>query len=110
MGKVEVGTEPGAQGEVVLWSADEKQLRSQFSKRYLKTQNMVIASERPAQSRTVYVNTSYAPPATVILRQHIDAALQGRLLCLYSTKDGQCLPDFVETQLAQLPAFHAGHH
>lgn len=105
--EVEVGAEAGAQGEVVLWSADAVQLRATFSKRYLKTQNMVIADECPENSRTVWVNTAYSAPSMEILQQHLDTALQNRLLCFYSTRTGEGFAEFIQAQVAHLPAFHA---
>ena len=51
--EVEVGAEAGDQGEVVLWSADAVQLRATFSKRYLKTQNMV------SDGAAITINSNY---------------------------------------------------
>merc|ERR1712139_74058 len=97
---MEVSSEHGENGEVILWSPDPVQLRSTFSKRYLKAQNMVVASERPAKSQTVCVNTAYDPPHMEVIRQHIDSALKGKELHFYTDRDGQGLAKFLLAQIA----------
>lgn len=104
---VHVSTKPGVHGEVVCWSANLQQLRSQFSKRYLKTQNMVVLDEKPENTRQVWVNTLYVPPSMEVLADHVENVLQRKTLFFYTTRNGNDFGQFVSEQLAHLPAFHA---
>merc|ERR1711948_198995 len=105
--EIEVSAEAGQNGEVVLWSADSVKLRSTFSKRYLKTQNMVVAPERPERTKAVCVNTTYVAPAAETMWDHVNAAMHGKVLCFYATRSGEGFAHFVASQIAHLPAFHA---
>ena len=44
----------------IIWSQDLPRLRSIFSKSMCRTQRIVIASVRPATSRTTYVRTAFS--------------------------------------------------
>lgn len=69
----------GGGGPIVIWSHDRQQIASQFSTRYLQSQNMAVASEKPAHSRTVCVNTSYVLGDPAIAKERAAAALGGGL-------------------------------
>merc|ERR1711924_411914 len=103
--EVSISAEWGEKNEIVLWSPDMEKLRSTFSKRYLKTQHMAITSERPAASRTVYVNTSYEAPPWEALSKRVDETLDGKELCLYERPEGGGIRMFLEAQLSQLSSF-----
>merc|ERR1712194_600977 len=45
--------------DIIVWSADRSQLNSTFSTRIRKSQHIVLAEERPINSRTTFVNTCY---------------------------------------------------
>ena len=84
---VEVSTEPGDDGRIVLWSSTAI-LTSLFSKRYLRTQRMVIAEECPSSSKTVYTHTPYGPPADMILlAEQVEEVLQGRFVLYVDYND-----------------------
>lgn len=78
--EVEVGR-AGEDGLVALWAEDLHQLRSHFSKRWLKSQHMAIVADRPSESTTTYVNTTYELPKLQadVLKDQVTVMLQGKL-------------------------------
>mmetsp|Transcript_79931 Transcript_79931/g.222695 ORF Transcript_79931/g.222695 Transcript_79931/m.222695 type:complete len:290 (+) Transcript_79931:145-1014(+) len=77
--EVEVAAERGAEGQILVWSANTHQISSQFSKRFLREQHMILATERPAVSQTVYVNTVYRPADFEAACRQARELLAGRL-------------------------------
>eukprot|EP00668_Euglena_longa_P034982 GGOE01044922.1.p1 GENE.GGOE01044922.1~~GGOE01044922.1.p1 ORF type:complete len:268 (-),score=16.24 GGOE01044922.1:5-808(-) len=64
-------SENGVSAPTVIWAEDMERLRSVFSWRYLRSQNLEIAAEQPSGSTTVHVNTAYSAPIAQEWQMHM---------------------------------------
>eukprot|EP00658_Telonema_sp_P-2_P058676 TRINITY_DN4719_c0_g2_i14.p1 TRINITY_DN4719_c0_g2~~TRINITY_DN4719_c0_g2_i14.p1 ORF type:complete len:434 (-),score=60.00 TRINITY_DN4719_c0_g2_i14:111-1412(-) len=111
---VEVGSQPGAAGEMVLWSANPT-LSNIIDKSTLKKHHMVIATQEPEHHRTVYIGTGFTHPDLESLREK--AELQGtvvyfsaRLLALASTFLHKAQKELKQPNLATVSYTHLRAH
>jgi hypothetical protein len=89
--QVAVSAQPGPAGETVLWGSNTNVMHSTFSNRALKNQHLIIAKEKPAKSRNVYVRACFHHPNINTIRPRVEAKLHGHvefysarlLACLY---------------------------
>eukprot|EP00667_Euglena_gracilis_P022037 EG_transcript_24344 len=70
---------PGAGPATVVWAEDAERLRSVFSWRYLRSQNLEIAAQRPVGGTPVCVNTAYAAPDAEVWQTCVARLVAGRV-------------------------------